>query len=398
MREDWTEQLKQKLAGHRKTPPVGLWEGISEQMEAKGYQMGLGAETIHQKTTTKRWYWAVAAVVLALVGFFVIQQGHDSEQPQQANAVTQHPASQHSHSASPQPASPQIAALNPVKQASPTKAPLIALAPYDNPQVSTASDLAEEELTTDTECQTEEVLPDSMPEVQRTIDRPHPMPSLQQNHTSSPSSPSNKWSFGVNASGGLLAAQTSQRTDPLYNSQFDKDKAETAYALSNQTEYVEYVSEHHLPIRFGVNLTYQLSPRLALLSGISYAYLYSKFSQPQYPYAEFSIPLYTNVSFDQKLHYLGVPLGVSYQLWSLDHFQFYITGGVMLEKCLNEKPWQWSVNAAAGAEYAFTRQFGFYLEPSLGYYFNDGTSLQHYYKEHPLTPSIEFGLRMHLNK
>jgi hypothetical protein len=77
----------------------------------------------------------------------------------------------------------------------------------------------------------------------------------------------------------------------------------------------------------------------------------------------------------------------------------------MVEKCVSaqigensavKKPWQWSVNAAAGAEYSFTRQLGFYLEPSVGYYFDDGTALEHYYKDHPLAPSIEFGLRLHL--
>ena len=79
----------------------------------------------------------------------------------------------------------------------------------------------------------------------------------------------------------------------------------------------------------------------------------------------------------------------------------------MVEKCVSadvevgstsKKPWQWSVNAAAGAEYTFIPQLGVYLEPSLGYYFDDGTSLEHYYKEHPLAPSIEFGLRLHLAK
>ena len=79
----------------------------------------------------------------------------------------------------------------------------------------------------------------------------------------------------------------------------------------------------------------------------------------------------------------------------------------MLEKCvradlegsdMGQKPWQWSVNAAAGAEYTYTPQVGIYLEPSLGYYFDDGTFLEHYYKEHPLAPSIEFGLRLHFNK
>ena len=83
--------------------------------------------------------------------------------------------------------------------------------------------------------------------------------------------------------------------------------------------------------------------------------------------------------------------------------------GVRLEKCVDgttkgvtttsvtEKPWQWSVNAAVGGEYQVIKQLGIYLEPSLDYYFKDGTGLEHYYKEHPLSPSIEFGLRWHLN-
>jgi hypothetical protein len=76
----------------------------------------------------------------------------------------------------------------------------------------------------------------------------------------------------------------------------------------------------------------------------------------------------------------------------------YLSGGLMLEKCLNDKPWQWSVNAAAGMEYILTREIGVYLEPSLGYYFDDDSSLEHYYKEHPWAPSFEFGLRLHVNQ
>ena len=79
----------------------------------------------------------------------------------------------------------------------------------------------------------------------------------------------------------------------------------------------------------------------------------------------------------------------------------------MVEKCVGvsiddaytgRKTWQWSVNGAVGAEYALIPQLGVYLEPSLGYYFSDGTPLEHYYKEHPLAPSIEFGLRMHIGR
>jgi hypothetical protein len=150
-------------------------------------------------------------------------------------------------------------------------------------------------------------------------------------------------------------------------------------------------------LRFGLSLHYQFHPRLAFMSGISYTRLYS----------EFSLPLYKNISYSQRLHYIGVPFGVAWQLWRASRFSVYLSGGAMVEKCVSvsldgdytgKKPWQWSLNAAAGAEYALTPQFGVYLEPSLGYYFSDGTQLEHYYKEHPLAPSIEFGLRMHLGR
>jgi hypothetical protein len=150
----------------------------------------------------------------------------------------------------------------------------------------------------------------------------------------------------------------------------------------------DYVSKHYLPIRFGVSMDYRLSPRLTLLSGVSYTFQHS----------QFSLPLFPETTVDQKLHYLGIPLGLAWQLWSSQHFQLYVSGGVTVEKCLNDKPWQWSTHAAAGAEYTIFRQLGFYVEPSLGYYFDDGTSLEHYYKKHPLAPSLEFGLPMHLNR
>jgi hypothetical protein len=242
---------------------------------------------------------------------------------------------------------------------------------------------------------------------------PTPVPTKKQ------ASDAGKWTIGLNASGGLLASNNSVYTDRLYH-QTDKigmldgvynnpddDYYHNPFAQINynhpyynyESSYTitEHLSKHRLPIRFGLSLHYQFHPRLAFMSGISYTRLYS----------EFSFPLYGNISYSQRLHYIGVPLGVAWQLWAANRFSVYLAGGAMVEKCVSvsidgdytgQKPWQWSVNAAVGAEYAFSSLLGAYIEPSLGYYFSDGTQLEHYYKEHPLAPSIEFGLRMHFGR
>lgn len=409
MREDWAEKLKQKLAGHRKTPPAGLWEGISLQMS----EMGFTAEPVRQKSVSRRLYWAAAAAVLALVGFFVFHSV-DDKQPLQAEL------------SSPQPISPTQDAQNALEHEPLTVAPepVLALAqtvsPHRatklkepvTPQVSAKPEVsvkseAQETFKQEEAVKQEEPVKSEEPVKQedtktirsKTMSQ-HVGVTKQEFAEVKTVETSRSWSVGLNASGGLLVAQTSQRVDRLYydKADYSSNKEIDAVSITPMSySLTEYVSEHHLPLRFGLSLNYQLSPRVALLTGINYTYLYS----------EFSIPLYPNASYNQKLHYLGIPLSLSYQLWTADHFRLYLSGGVMLEKCvsahvdgitISDKPWQWSLEASAGAEYTIIPQLGFYLEPSLGYYFKDGTSLEHYYKEHPLTPSIEFGLRLHLKE
>ena len=382
MKEDWTEQLRRKLEGHEMPPPDGLWESISKQMDKT-----IGLKPLSRLTGTAQRWWAVAAIVLALVGFFTYYNSNDNEQPLQANAVPQQqvseqPANQPSNEQSlpeqPSAHHQTIAIIHHHKQ----EATLVEeQQPSEVDQQPTEAELHEDQ-STEQEQKSDPRTP-AVPVIPVTPETPD---------TYKAPSPHKKWSLGINASGGLLAANTSQRMDRVYykSAAFHSSEGYYNYAEIASSSYslTEYESKHHLPLRFGLSLQYQLNDRLSLLSGISYTYLYS----------EFSIPLYQSANFDQKLHYLGLPIGLSWHLLTATRFRLYLTGGMMLEKCLNEKPWQWSVNGAAGAEYAITSQLGVYLEPSLGYYFSDGTQFEHYYKEHPLAPSIEFGLRLHVGE
>lgn len=402
MKESWEEQLRRKLEGHRKTPPAGLWEGISREMKLK-------AEPVRKPVAIRRWWWAAAAVILVLVGFFVSQNGNDSEQlSQQTNAVSQPSAPQQPVS---QPLLPQQP-ISPLSNEQPKEAS-VAQKPQAEAALLATSDLVKENLSSIAEHQIEEMSYDSLMEVQQIPYEPEAKQLAENSndilatqyesvpkHTTH--SGSGKWSVGLNASGGLLAANNVDvRREHAYayanDVNYYSEKPVIPFDHESATHNNNYSAKHHLPVRFGLSAQYQLNSNLALLGGVSYTCLYSEFSLPQY-----------KLNYSYKLHYLGIPLGVVWQLWSTSNLKFYVSGGVMLEKCLSadtegginvsEKPWQWSIDAAVGAEYGFTRHLGFYLEPSLGYYFDDGTSLEHYYKEHPLAPSIEFGLRLHLNE
>ena len=411
MKEDWTKQMKQKLEGHQMTPPAGLWESISNEMQLQTASAPVSAPA--KTVSMHRWYWVAAAVILAIVGCFTVYQ-FDTKEPQltaNSQKVMAPPTS------TDEPAMPieepillaQATSDNKVEKTMGTKCqphPQV----YEQ-QVPTGDNL--QEVADDQQQVSEDTKIIASQEKKQTY-----LPDvINPSETRSKSSDTGKWTIGLNGSNGLLIASNNLgntmggqflNSDANYavNSDVDLGKnggtivtdyikfGETS-SFTNMYTLPDVVSKHKLPVRFGLSLQYQLSNRIALHSGISYTYLES----------EFITPITNSNNYIQKLRYLGIPVGASWNIWSTGSLNVYLAGTALLEKCIDaqvsdgdidQRPWQFSLNAAAGAEYNITRQFGLYLEPALGYYFNDGTSLQHYYKEHPLAPSIQFGLRLHL--
>lgn len=428
MKEKWKEIIRSKLEGHRQPPPDGLWESISEQM-------GLQPETVRHPASAKKWYWAAAAAILVLGGFFALYHHESSlpSSPMASNTIQTDsmPMEEPDNTLSEKSTADSLAAPATTPSASPSATPILAMAHAGNTQTMSKENNAESKKL---EAEKADILTmtagQDMPDVaqnseQKTVitqaaeqksdiaqtaeqksDIAHtsrqksdiantsepqpkegPITSFEPIRHSSPQR--GKWTMGLNASGGLLAANNSDQFQMVGNSYMrDAYFSSKGFFVTNivceSYETYTYHHKHHLPVRFGLNLNYQLSDRLALLSGINYTWLYSEFSNGR-------------TQIDQHLHYLGIPVGIAYQLWSNPHLRIYLSGSAMLEKCLNEKPWQWSVNAGAGAEYVLTQQLGLYLEPSVGYYFDDGTNVEQYYKEHQLAPNIMLGVRMHIN-
>ncbi|MDE6352236.1 MAG: PorT family protein [Muribaculaceae bacterium] len=165
---------------------------------------------------------------------------------------------------------------------------------------------------------------------------------------------------------------------------------------------------HSMPLKVGVTFGWQVIPRLTIGTGVCYSFLSSDFNN-----LYFDDHYYMRAN--QKLHYIGIPIQVSYNFASWRMLQFYGTAGVFGEKLISgkvsgenkaeyasysikEKELQWSVNAGLGAQLNVSDHFGFYLEPSVAYYFDNHSMVVNVYKERPINFVLTFGLRFNFGK
>ena len=164
---------------------------------------------------------------------------------------------------------------------------------------------------------------------------------------------------------------------------------------------------HQLPFNIQLTLSRQLTSRLSIETGLSYTQLKSTIltgSSSAY------------IQEQQRLRYLGIPLRFGWQWYSKAHLSLYTSTGGMLElpirSTLNVKhvandivtfgkettldvPCQWSLSFGLGIQYDLTPHLGIYMEPSLQYFFDDGSNLKSYRTEHPLSITLPLGIRFH---
>lgn len=166
------------------------------------------------------------------------------------------------------------------------------------------------------------------------------------------------------------------------------------------------VAHHHRPKTFGLSVNKQLSPRWIFGTGLTYTKLKSTF-ESNYNQAK--------LLKVQKIDYIGIPLRLTYRIWSKGKFNLYTTGGVTFElpvrSSLNTKysitadssytlrsnihpRYQWSVNMGIGMQYTLFKPFSLYLEPNMFYYFNNGSGIETYRTAHPFFITVPFGLRL----
>lgn len=175
----------------------------------------------------------------------------------------------------------------------------------------------------------------------------------------------------------------------------------------NQPE-VETKYSHKLPVKFGVSFRYGFNERLGIESGLTYTLLNSTFTTA-------AGTANGNTTGKQTLHYIGIPLNVTYNIIGSKLFNVYASAGGAMEKAvggyfettghvdgkrsetnrnsLKPKELQWSLNASAGAEVNVLNQLGLYVEPGISYRIPSGSHVRSIYTDKKLDFSIGFGIR-----
>ena len=160
-------------------------------------------------------------------------------------------------------------------------------------------------------------------------------------------------------------------------------------------------AKHHAPVSVGMQLAFGIAPRLSLSTGV----VYTRTSSDFYPYAPNN-----DYNVHQVLHYVGIPVGLNYELWSSGGFHAYVMAGA--EAAYNVKNdtdedgtrkqdakrdrVQFSGKASLGAQYDISPNVGLYVEPGARYYFDNGSDVENTFKDKKLNFNLQFGLRFNL--
>lgn len=210
---------------------------------------------------------------------------------------------------------------------------------------------------------------------------------------------------------GRMASRTFHASgDLLMNAVSDKSTAYSQVLFNNREQTPVTDIHHRMPVTAGASVKWNLKKGWALETGLTYTILSSEShagSQASYMEEEW------------KLHYIGIPLKVHRSIWESKRFHIYASAGGAVEKSvsgnletvyvtgteresesssLHVSELQWSVSAAAGAQVNFTPSFGLYVEPGVAYYFDDGSDVETFRKDHPLSFNLQLGLRFSFGK
>lgn len=458
MKQDWTDTLKQKMASYEERPSDELWAALSEKA---------GLQESRRKVIPV-WFWGLSAAAALMAGIFVVTKVNDKS-VNALGGITEDVAVSESvdaevsepiDTAVPEPVErtlaedlaevksvesvsladvavgrKQEAAKVGIKQEVKARKAKSALIAEAVPVESSVSAVAEDVTSVNTEEYAAEVPSENHDAREAAtvesdmVEQSEPAMSWDEYLKETPSEKararrSGGFSAGIVA-GGAVGGNTSgskptamvMGANPLAagvtkTDWIDKDSKASAIVY-NQPEVQEEYS-HKIPVKVGLTARYNITGRLGVETGLTYSILSSSVKTGN---SETGKNWSTG---SQTLHYLGIPLNISFNILNSRYVNIYVSGGGMMEKSISgsiktdeyvdgkfdrtlttnisPKGLQWSVNAAAGIQANILPQLGFFVEPGVSHHFKNSSRVRSIYTDKPTDFSLGFGLRYSFGK
>ncbi len=414
-KKDWTEQLRERLADYEADAPEGLWADIERRLTQQPTSVVVPPQ--QKSTVTPLWRrWVSIAALVALVagmGWWFWPKEQTANGPLAKKEQTQ---------------SKPLAKQEPELRESPvrtgrTESSLTTekeFAHYGKKVRINQTDnniLSQNHTTADNQAETEWA--EVRPQPQRPPQQQPPTPPASRSRaevfpkrTSPLPSPTKKRkgvTIGLMANNGLLAYNHTNGVmmSPEMASRYDFSDYLPPGSTRATEEPIwligyEERQHHDHPISFGLTLSYPLTNRWTLSTGLVYTRLNSQFV---------NVLSGTPITTDQRLDYLGVPLNVQYHVLKGKGWKAYASAGAQLDwnikakrntegvdvNARNDHP-QWSLAGGIGIEYDIIPLVGIYAEPGLRYYLKNDSKVDNFFKDQPFNWTLQIGIRLNLGK
>ena len=163
------------------------------------------------------------------------------------------------------------------------------------------------------------------------------------------------------------------------------DDGDITYGKADQVRQIEEKTHYvfSAPVSAAISLSYDLTDRIALESGLCYTSVSSRLAMPSRP--------------DTYSHsFIGIPLALRYSFVDGQRVSLYLKAGAMAEKCMDDSSVLFSASGAAGINYKLNDWLGIFAEPYLSYHFDTPGIASTIYDAAPLQPGLQAGLRLTL--
>ena len=413
MKKDWLKDIHDRMADFETDEPQGLWEDICAAESTKAEMPVIG----QQQRAGNKWIWSAAAAACLLIGWYfyppVEQEVKGSEE--QVIAVADHhdPFIAQSEDQSEKEQAETVEVISSIVTKSSAAIAQTSIQEINEPQEKADSilmDVVSAEKEPETKNNNQHLAQtntnrDAKQRISRNLSR-----KQRERHQRE-----QKLTIALSSSGGMGAnSRQLYQGGYAHASTSDaewKDSPLLGIMYLNRGVETERKVTHHAPIRMGLSFTYQINDRWSIEGGVTYAMVTSDIH-------EGSIANY--IDEHQKLHYIGVPLGVSYRAFSWKNLDLYLSSDVLAEQCVSgqttrnyilgdhsqqeeiipikSRPLQISVGAKAGVQYNLNSVLSVYAEPGCRYYFDDQSSLETVFKDRKLDFNLNLGVRFTVGK